>query len=52
MLHTKFQGHRSTGSGVEGFLKVFSIYVEVAILVMWPGRFEQIFVPSVPGGSK
>ena len=26
MLHTKFQGHRSIGSGVEDFLKVFTIY--------------------------
>ena len=25
MLHTKFQGHRSIGSG-EDFLKVFTIY--------------------------
>ena len=24
----------------------------VAILVMWTIRFEQIFVPSTPGGSK
>ena len=26
MLHTKFQGHRSIGIGVEDFLKVFTIY--------------------------
>ena len=26
MLHTKFQGHRSIGSGEENFLKVFTIY--------------------------
>ena len=26
MLHTKFQGHRSIGSGEEDFLKVFTIY--------------------------
>ena len=23
----------------------------VAILVMWPGRFEQLFVPPTPGGN-
>ena len=27
MLHTKFQGHRFFGSGVEDFFKVFTIYV-------------------------
>ena len=26
MLHTKFQGHRSFGSGEEDFLKFFTIY--------------------------
>ena len=26
MLHTKFQGHRSTASGEEDFIKVFTIY--------------------------
>ena len=26
MLHTKFQGHRSIGSGEEDFFKVFTIY--------------------------
>ena len=26
MLYTKFQGHRSTGSGEEDFFKVFTIY--------------------------
>ena len=26
MLHTKFQGHWSTGSGEEDFLKVFTLY--------------------------
>ena len=26
MLHTKFQGHRSIGSGEEDFLRFFSIY--------------------------
>ena len=26
MLHTKFQGHRSFGSGEEDFLRFFTIY--------------------------
>ena len=26
MLHTKFQDHRTYGSGEEGFLKVFTLY--------------------------
>ena len=26
MLHTKFQGHQSVGSGEEDFFKVFTIY--------------------------
>ena len=26
MLHTKFHGHGSTGSGEEDFFKVFNIY--------------------------
>ena len=26
MLHTKFQGHQSIGSGEEDFFKVFTIY--------------------------
>ena len=26
MLHTMFQGHRSSGSGEEDFFKVFTIY--------------------------
>ena len=26
MLHTKFRGNRSTGSGEEDFLRVFNIY--------------------------
>ena len=27
MLHAKFQDHRSSGSGEEGFLSFFTIYV-------------------------
>ena len=26
MLHAKFQNHRTSGSGEEGFFKVFTIY--------------------------
>ena len=44
MLYTKFQGHRPFG--VEGrFFKVFTI------LIMWPGPFEQTFVPLSHGDS-
>ena len=52
MLHTKSQGHRSIGSGEEDFLKkIFLPYMGMAaILVMWPGPFEQVFVPLIPGG--
>ena len=27
MLHAKFQGHRSIGSGEEDFFKVFTMYM-------------------------
>ena len=44
MLHAKFHGHWSTGSGEE-VLKVFTMYMGmVAILVMEPGQFKHIFV--------
>ena len=43
MLHAKFHGIWSTGSGEE-VLKVFTIYECGAILVMWPGQFKHIFV--------
>ena len=39
MLHTKFQGHQSIGSGEEDFLKVFTIMGMAATLVMWPYSF-------------
>ena len=44
MLHIKFQGHRPFGPGEEDIFKVFTIrsYIGMtAILVMWPGPFEQ-----------
>ena len=46
MLHTKFQGHRSIGSG-EDFLR-FLPYMGMA--AMWPILFEQLFFPKGPGG--
>ena len=48
MLHTKFCGNRSAGSGedFEGFLP----YMGVAILVMSPTCFKQNFVPPTQGG--
>ena len=51
MLHTKFQGHRSIGSGEEDFFRFLPYMGMAAMLVMWPEPFEQIFIPSSPGGS-
>ena len=45
MLHFKFKGHRPFGSREEDFLKFLSYMGMAAILVMWPGPFEQMFVP-------
>ena len=42
MLHTKFQGYRPFDSGEEDFLKFLPYMGMAAILVMWPGPFEQI----------
>ena len=51
MLYTKFQGHQSLGSE-EGDLWQFLPYMGLeASLVMWPGTFEQIFIPTSHGGS-
>ena len=53
ILYTKFQGqgHRPFGSGDEDFL-MFLPYMGIAtILVMWPGPFEQTFVPISQEGS-
>ena len=52
MLHTKFQSHRPFGSREEDFYGVLPYMGMVAILVMWPGPFEQTFVPSSHGGYK
>ena len=51
MLHTKFQGHRPFGSREEDFLRVLPYTGMAAILVMWPGPFEQTFVPPSQGDS-
>ena len=51
MLHNKFQGHRPFGSGEEDFLRFLPYIGMAAILVMWPGPFEQTFVPPSQGGS-
>ena len=51
MLHTKFQGHRSFGSGKKDFLRFLSYIGMAAILVMWPALFEQTFNPLSQGGS-
>ena len=51
MLHTKFHGNQSAGSGEEVF-EGFLTYMGVsAILVMWPTCCEQNFVPPTQGGS-
>ena len=44
MLHTKFQGHQPFGSG-EDVLSLLPYMGMAAILVMWPGPFEQNFTP-------
>ena len=43
MLHTKFQGHWSIGSGEEDFLMFLPYMGMAAMLVMWPRPFEQFF---------
>ena len=50
MLHTKFQGHGSIGSGEEDFLRFLPYVGMAAMLVMWPRPFEQLFFPKGPGG--
>ena len=39
MLHTKFQGHWSIGSGEKDFLRFLPYMGMVAMLVMWPNSF-------------
>ena len=50
MLHTKFQGHWSIGSGEEDFLRLLPYMGMAAMLVMWPRSFEQLFFPKGSGG--
>ena len=45
MIHTKFQGHRSIGSGEEDFLRFLPYMGMAAILFMWPDLFEQLSFP-------
>ena len=51
MLYTKIQGHQPFGSGEEDFLRFLPYIGMAAILVMWPGPFEQTFVYPSPEGS-
>ena len=52
MLHTKFRGNRTGGSGEEDNFEWFLPYMGVAaILVMWSISREQTFVPSTHGCS-
>ena len=48
MLHTKFQGHWSMGSGEEDFLRFLPYMGMAAMLVMWPNSFVLIFIPILP----
>ena len=48
MLHTMFQGHRSTGSGEEDYLRFLPYMGMVAMLVIWPNSFVKIFIPILP----
>ena len=50
MLHTQFQSHRPFVFGEEDFLRFLTYMGMVASLVMWPGPFEQTFVPPSQGG--
>ena len=50
MLHTNFQGYQPFGSGEEDFLWFLTDMGVPASLVMWPGPFEQTFVPPSHGG--
>ena len=49
MLHTKFQGHQSIGSGEEDFLRFLPDMGMAAKLVMWSRPFEQFFFPKGTG---
>ena len=51
ILHTNFQDHQPFGSGEEDFLRFLPYMCMAPIMVMWPGLFEQSFVPPSHGGS-
>ena len=51
MIHTNCQGHRFFGSREEDFLRFLPCMGMAAILVMWPGPFEQTLVPPSYEGS-
>ena len=44
MLHSKFRGNRSTGSGEEDFKGCLPYVGMTAILVMGPASCHQIFI--------
>ena len=48
MLHTKFQGHWSIGSGEEDFLRLLPYMGMAAMLVKWPNSFVKIFITILP----
>ena len=45
MVHTKFRCHPPLGSKEEDFKRFLPYMGIAAILVMWPGLFEDVFVP-------
>ena len=45
MMHTMFQCLRPFGSGEEDFSRFLSYMGTAAILIKWPGLYEQTFVP-------
>ena len=51
MLYNKFQGHRPLGSTEGDFWRFLQYMGLEAILVMWPGIFEKIFIPISHGGT-
>ena len=51
MLHTKFQGNRSFGSGDEDFLRFLLYMGMTAILVMWRKAVVETFILPSHGGS-
>ena len=52
MLHYKFPGQGSNGSVGENLLNLLPYLCIAAILVIFPGQFEQLIALSTPGGYK